>query len=267
MKHQEKIGKTPNIIIANYDRDMKISIPLTSEQQKFLASFNDKELYHFELVHMTSAGNGKNMGQNLCPKFAAWARRNPDAASMDPMDYYNNGYEEEAKKLSAAGEDGGSKTAIKVVDHIVNGKPYVVEYSGQHMVPNLDGGWVIDPKYVKTVKKRPGCDGNKPLGDRKISISFDRPILPMKMRKIPSGSFVMGTPGDKDSPQHNVTITKPFWLAETPVTQRMWDYVIVYSTSDDPSPDEFPERFVSWENAKEFCRQIGNWYPAPKGYE
>ena len=54
------------------------------------------------------------------------------------------------------------------------------------------------------------------------------PRLNLEMMPIPAGTFVMGSPndeegrGDVEGPQTTVTITKPFWLGKTEVTQSQW---------------------------------------------
>ena len=57
------------------------------------------------------------------------------------------------------------------------------------------------------------------------------PPVPYRMRWIPPGCFVMGSPDDEpgrfrdEGPQHLVVITRGYWLGETPVTQALWQAV------------------------------------------
>jgi uncharacterized protein (TIGR02996 family) len=85
--------------------------------------------------------------------------------------------------------------------------------------------------------------------------------LEMKFSWIPPGTFLMGSlldePGrDPDEgPQHRVTITHGFWLADTPVTQGQWRAVA------DNNPSRFrgrqrPVESVSWEECQDFCRRL-----------
>jgi sulfatase modifying factor 1 len=88
----------------------------------------------------------------------------------------------------------------------------------------------------------------------------------MKMKLIPAGEFLMGSPdGEKGhdyvEQQHRVRITKPFYLKTTEVTQGQW-YAVMGTKpwSGKPSVVEGPEvaaTYVSWEDAAEFCRKLG----------
>ncbi len=82
----------------------------------------------------------------------------------------------------------------------------------------------------------------------------------MRMSFIPPGSFLMGSPkseaerGDSET-LHLVTLTKGFWLGQTPVTQAQW--VAVMGT--DPSlikGDELPAVIVSWADGVSFCEAV-----------
>jgi len=79
----------------------------------------------------------------------------------------------------------------------------------------------------------------------------------MEFRLIQAGSFMMGSKnGDIDEkPMHRVTITKPFYIGIYPVTQA--EYKAIMGTN--PSwfeGDDKPIDYVTWYDAKEFCRQL-----------
>jgi formylglycine-generating enzyme required for sulfatase activity len=82
-----------------------------------------------------------------------------------------------------------------------------------------------------------------------------------KLRWIPPGSFLMGSldsevgRGDDEGPQHNVDITRGFWLFDTACTQALWRAV----TGDNPSRFQRPDRpveRVSWDDVQEFLKRI-----------
>lgn len=82
-----------------------------------------------------------------------------------------------------------------------------------------------------------------------------------RMRWIPPGTFWMGSPENEegrltDEARHQVTLTKGFWLADTPCTQALWEAVLGENFSCFQSPQR-PVEQVSWDDAKLFLKQLG----------
>ena len=86
----------------------------------------------------------------------------------------------------------------------------------------------------------------------------------MKFVRIQSGSFLMGHKdgGDWDErPVHRVTITKPFWMAVTEVTNTQYEQFdpehrelrgkLGFSKQDDEAVV-----FVNWHEAAKFCEWL-----------
>ena len=80
---------------------------------------------------------------------------------------------------------------------------------------------------------------------------------------IPKGTFMMGSTGseqghmDKEGPRHEVTITRPFWLGITEVTQRQYETIM----GENPSHTkglENPVEFMSWQDAQKFCKKLSD---------
>jgi len=84
--------------------------------------------------------------------------------------------------------------------------------------------------------------------------------LGMNLALIPPGQFSMGSPPDEewhreDEVLHRVTLTRPFYMATTEVTQKQWEALM----DDNPSfcmGDDLPVETVTWEQAAEFCRKL-----------
>lgn len=111
-----------------------------------------------------------------------------------------------------------------------------------------------------------------------LAAEFRIKDVPFVLRWIPPGSFLMGSPEDEpgrrenEGPQHRVTISKGYWMAETPVTQAQWRAVVVEATgrrsnqgvatklnpvpSHFKGPPDLPVERVSWEDSTAFCRLL-----------
>lgn len=82
----------------------------------------------------------------------------------------------------------------------------------------------------------------------------------IEMRWIPPGRFMMGSPVEErgrfdNEIQHEVTLTRGFWLGATPVTQRQWEAVM----GDRPSRfegAENPVEQVNWDATQRFCQKL-----------
>jgi formylglycine-generating enzyme required for sulfatase activity len=111
-------------------------------------------------------------------------------------------------------------------------------------------GWAVEGWAVES-----GDDSYGPWA------AFEVSGVQHRMRWIPSGTFFMGTPppepGDGDEkPQHKVTITRGYWLGETPVTQALWGVVMgenpIRSRGEWTDDLERPVEQVSWKDCQRF---------------
>jgi formylglycine-generating enzyme required for sulfatase activity len=86
----------------------------------------------------------------------------------------------------------------------------------------------------------------------------------MKFRPIPAGTFQMGSAEgegyDNERPQHQVTITKPFWLGVHQVTQEQWRQVMGTTPWKGQSytieGSDVAASYVSWDDAVKFCERL-----------
>ena len=90
-------------------------------------------------------------------------------------------------------------------------------------------------------------------------------------RYCPAGSFTMGSPQtessrQKDETQHQVTLTKGFWIMETEVTQKQWQAVMGNNPSNFKGVD-LPVENVSWKDCQEFCRRTKFQLPTEAQWE
>ncbi|MGC1723667.1 MAG: SUMF1/EgtB/PvdO family nonheme iron enzyme [Isosphaeraceae bacterium] len=94
----------------------------------------------------------------------------------------------------------------------------------------------------------------------------------IKLKRIPAGTFQMGSPAGEGSedehPQHEVRITRPFYLGVTEVSQAQYEAVMGNNPSDfsaagggkdkvaGQSTGELPVETVSWLDAVKFCNKL-----------
>jgi formylglycine-generating enzyme required for sulfatase activity len=98
----------------------------------------------------------------------------------------------------------------------------------------------------------------------------------MRFRLIPPGRFLMGAEdeaydyedADDERPRREVTLTRPFWVGVTPVTQRQYEAVMgsnpshfapggaVRAVIEGLEVADFPVERVSWEDAQAFCGRL-----------
>jgi len=77
---------------------------------------------------------------------------------------------------------------------------------------------------------------------------------------IPAGDFLMGSPYDEpgrqdDEFQHKVTITRPFRIGVTEITQAQWQTVMGINRSQFKG-DSLPVEKISWKDAVKFCQKL-----------
>lgn len=94
-----------------------------------------------------------------------------------------------------------------------------------------------------------------------LAVATEHGRASQRLRWIEPGTFLMGSPeaeagrDDDESPQHPVTLTQGFWLADTACTQALWRAV----TGSDPSGFmglDRPVENVSWHDVQDFLRRL-----------
>jgi uncharacterized protein (TIGR02996 family) len=101
-------------------------------------------------------------------------------------------------------------------------------------------------------------------GVRPVMPSYVLPLargIELTFVLIPPGRFWMGSPGgesgryENESPRHQVDLTRPFWLATTPITQRQWKAIMRLPGSQHRGADR-PVTRMSWYECLDVCRQL-----------
>jgi formylglycine-generating enzyme required for sulfatase activity/tRNA A-37 threonylcarbamoyl transferase component Bud32 len=88
----------------------------------------------------------------------------------------------------------------------------------------------------------------------------------LEMVLIPAGKFKMGSPASEqgrsgDETQHEVTLTKPFYMGKYEVTQEQWESVmgdnpVRGGNPSSPKGAKLPVTGVSWKNCQEFIKKL-----------
>ncbi len=92
------------------------------------------------------------------------------------------------------------------------------------------------------------------------------------LRYIPPGQFVMGSPeselerNDDEGPQHLVTISQGFWLADTACTQGLWQAIMGENPSHfnqkNHGSAQHPVENVSWDEVQIFLQKLASLLPS-----
>lgn len=95
------------------------------------------------------------------------------------------------------------------------------------------------------------------------------------VRWVPSGRFIMGSPvdeanRDKDEVQHEVELSRGFFMAETECTQAQWEAVMPSNPSHGKAPDHAVNQ-VNWRESQDYCRALTRLHRSqgliPEGWE
>ncbi len=87
------------------------------------------------------------------------------------------------------------------------------------------------------------------------SVEISKGLI-LRMMRIPSGTFLMGSPEVdgfhyKDEFQHKVTISRDFYMSNFTVTQEQWEALMGKNPSENSEPN-FPVTDINWEDCQDF---------------
>jgi len=124
---------------------------------------------------------------------------------------------------------------------------WLVHYSGRpEPAMRLAGGTVLSADHLP----------------KRVELELGKGVL-MRLALIPAGHFTMGSPANEadrqtwgdDETQHQVTISKPFYMGVTTVTQEQYEAVMGSNPSQYKGAKN-PVETVSWDEATAFCAAV-----------
>ena len=83
-----------------------------------------------------------------------------------------------------------------------------------------------------------------------------------KMIPVKGGTFTMGSPntemgrGTNEGPQHEVTISRDYYIGETQVTQALWIAVMGVNPSSHKGNQDLPVETVTWNDCQQFIAKL-----------
>ncbi len=167
----------------------------------------------------------------------------PETALVDLADWYAR----LAVPAGPAGKVNALRHARTCYERFLNAHP---QKDKDHLKAQM--GWEQVQKDLGKIAPEP-C--------REVVLGKDAKA-PFKLVLVPAGKFMMGTPKDtpnapaEEMPQHEVTISRPFYMGEIEVTQEQY-YLITNSTpSRTKKAPKNPVENISWNDAVEFCRKV-----------
>lgn len=108
--------------------------------------------------------------------------------------------------------------------------------------------------------KRYGRDQYGPWFEFEVERDGQTPVV-QRMRWIPPGSFLMGSPETEEGrfanegPQHQVIFSRGFWIFDTPCAQDLWT-ILMGNNPSSFSGSRRPVENVSWHDTQEFLGQL-----------
>ena len=191
-------------------------------------------------------------------------------------------FAQDARTLASAGKDGRvilwDANAVKIHEWQLPGPVHAVAFAadGRHLATANGNGTVYilrippPPKALTADEaKKKQADEAKRLG---VPVQIENSIG-MKLNLIPAGRFLMGSPENEtgrqpnEGPQHEVTISKPFYIGVYEVTQEQYEKIAGNNPSkfnkENGGARSHPVEMVSWDDAVAYCKKLSD-LPAEK---
>ena len=172
-----------------------------------------------------------------------------------------------------------AQAEIPSLNYEINGSELIINYTGTLLQSSDAINWMevqsaTSPYKIALGNKKQFFCAKGESGGENITIPLSDTVN-LDMIWINPGTFMMGSPEDElgresDETQHQVTLTKGYWLGKYEVTQSQYEAVMGSNPSGFKGADR-PVEKVSWDNAMRFCAKLNAQEKAagrlPEGYE
>ena len=163
-------------------------------------------------------------------------------------------YEKTIKDCLKMKLDVEAEGFLKELEEIKAGKIKVEEKKAKPILLEAP----FSAEEAKTAQMELAKSLNKPM---EAMIDLGKGVK-LEMMLIPAGKFVMGSPGSEvgrkdNETQHEVTLTKPFYMGKYEVTQEQWQSVIGSNPSNTKGA-RLPVTNVSWNDCQDFIRKLNS---------
>ena len=144
-----------------------------------------------------------------------------------------------------------------------SGDPAVVDRSVEQAL--LDARQARPADLARNVRTHPAWAGEVGADKHGYWAELVIGTVPQRFRLCTDGTFIMGSPPDEPGRQpgegqHRGQVAKPYWLAETEVTQPLWRTVMGANPSS-LRGDDLPVDNVGWQRAQDFLTALNAKLP------
>ena len=207
------------------------------------------------------------VGSSLAGRIAAWGEVDHyrfEVGEAARVAIYTTGSTDTYGRLdsSASDDDAGGGSNFRIEASVT---------AGVHIVQVSGSGSVATGAYTLHVQLVSGGAGGGGSAGPAAGETWTSP-LGMEFVGVSAGSFVMGSPEDEawresDEVQHEVRISRGFWMGRYEVTQGEWEAVMGANPSwFDECGARCAVEGVSWDDVQEFIRRL-NERESGSGYE
>ena len=160
------------------------------------------------------------------------------------------------------GRSSNSQSKVALKSNSANGKVEVGTSNGSAEGMPVKGNLLVAPFSEAKAKEK----------QNELAKSLQKEVeekedlgkgIKLEMVLIPAGKFMMGSPASEkghrpDEKQHEVTLTKSYYIGKYEVTQEQWEGVMGNNPSSRIKGTKLPMTDVSWNDCQEFIKNLNS---------